>query len=258
MNIFNYKYRNFKDVLSSAPGPSPWYLKNAKALISQTHGKLSWVEIEEGNVALKTEDNETVAIIGMYCYVLPLSAERFLIWFEESKESKGSIVSSKSITLILINVNQLKKLSELGESLSDLKNKVKRYSLKRAIVFGGEIASATLQTNHDKGMYEFDFPNGLNEINELLILADSGNLQGQIDLRLMIVHPQQGNFEVFPQKWFNDGPYDFGYQWVTRVAREPITNRVLGEGIRLGYFVLDQTNNHVEKWLEKDLFHHPK
>ena len=57
--------------------------------------------------------------------------------------------------------------------------------------------------------------------------------------------------------WFNNGKYDFSYQWITRVARDPQTQRIFGEGIRLGMFQLDKTGRTVEKWLSSNPFYGP-
>ena len=62
--------------------------------------------------------------------------------------------------------------------------------------------------------------------------------------------------EVIPQDWFNNGQYDFGYQWITRVGRDSKTKRIFGEGIRLGFFRLDETGRNIEKWLRNDPFYY--
>lgn len=94
-------------------------------------------------------------------------------------------------------------------------------------------------------------------LEELLVLVDPPpephrRPPSRADLRLWIIHPRNNSVEVIPQDWFNQADYDFGYQWVTRVARDPKTGRVVGEGIRLGAFVLDKTGRQIESWLIED------
>ena len=60
--------------------------------------------------------------------------------------------------------------------------------------------------------------------------------------------------EVIPQDWFNTGNYDFGYQWISRVARCS-DGSIVGDGIRLGRFELDETNRRIKKWLIQDPFY---
>ena len=38
---------------------------------------------------------------------------------------------------------------------------------------------------------------------------------------------------------FNRGDFDFGYQWITRVARDPKSRHIVGDGIRITPFRLD-------------------
>ncbi|MBI5301277.1 MAG: hypothetical protein HY868_04000 [Chloroflexi bacterium] len=51
--------------------------------------------------------------------------------------------------------------------------------------------------------------------------------------------------EVYPQDWFNKGDYDFGYQWITRVARDE-DGKIIGDGIRLDRFRLDASGRNIE------------
>ncbi len=61
---------------------------------------------------------------------------------------------------------------------------------------------------------------------------------------------------MVPQDWYNEGRYDFGYQWVTRVARLPNGGAIVGEGIRLGVFRLNGSNRWIAEWLVEDALYH--
>jgi hypothetical protein len=94
------------------------------------------------------------------------------------------------------------------------------------------------------------FPEALRHIPELLILCASSGIRPETtadrgNLGLMAASPRDGVFEIFPQDWFNEGGFDYGYEWVTRVARDPRTGRIHGEGIRIEAFVLDDTLRNV-------------
>lgn len=64
---------------------------------------------------------------------------------------------------------------------------------------------------------------------------------GHGNLALMLLNPASGTLQLYPLDWFNDGRVDLGYQWVTRVARDPKTGRIHGDGIRIGPFSLDES-----------------
>lgn len=94
------------------------------------------------------------------------------------------------------------------------------------------------------------FPEPLRHLPELLILCASSGIRSEPgadrgNLALLVASPRDGAFEVFPQDWFNDGGFDYGCEWVTRVARDPRTGRIHGEGIRIEPFVLDDTLRNI-------------
>ena len=100
----------------------------------------------------------------------------------------------------------------------------------------------------------------MHEIDELLVLADStANLAArdywmQMHLTIWIIRPRDRTVDVVPQDWFNQGNYDFAYQGVRRVARDSNSGRIVGEGVRLDAFVLDESNRRVAKWLRSNPF----
>jgi hypothetical protein len=52
---------------------------------------------------------------------------------------------------------------------------------------------------------------------------------------------------VPPQDWFNSGDFDFGYQWITKVVRDSNSGKIVGTGIRLKNFILDESGRQIEK-----------
>lgn len=94
------------------------------------------------------------------------------------------------------------------------------------------------------------FPSEMQDIDELLVLCHSSGVDEspswqRSNLALMRASPLRGTYELLPQDWFNSAGLDYGYQWVTRVARDRVTRRVHGDGIRISPFVLDDTLRHL-------------
>ncbi len=85
----------------------------------------------------------------------------------------------------------------------------------------------------------------MNRIAELLILCHSSGVDqssGAVDdLALLVARPRESTYQLYAQDWFSHGGFDYGYQWVTRVARDRITGQVRGEGTRLAPFILDSS-----------------
>ncbi|MCB1172483.1 MAG: hypothetical protein KDK39_02905 [Leptospiraceae bacterium] len=53
---------------------------------------------------------------------------------------------------------------------------------------------------------------------------------------------RQGRVRLIPQDWFNLGQWDFGYQWIAGGARRADNGRITIQGMRLPYYVLDETD----------------
>ena len=90
------------------------------------------------------------------------------------------------------------------------------------------------------------FPEPLSRCQELLILCHSSGVDAspaadRSNLALLVARPGDGSYELFPQDWFNHAGLDYTFQGVTRVARDPATGWILGDGVRIDPFVLDDT-----------------
>jgi hypothetical protein len=55
--------------------------------------------------------------------------------------------------------------------------------------------------------------------------------------------------QVLPQPWFNSTQFDVGKQWITRIARDPVTHRIIGDGFRIPGFCLTEDGRQLEAWL---------
>jgi hypothetical protein len=241
-----YKEESFElpDFLRMAPGPSPWYLRNALPLMTSP-GMLRWVDAgHDGITFLSTPDDKVFAVFDMYCYVLTMARNRFLVWYQR-KVQPGSL---GDLVLTVIDTDKLEAIDDTQSAMSEMKSQKIRIFQN-----GGNLSSFQISNSLSEGPHEIRIPDEFKELDELLILASSS----AIIKRLCIFHvkPKIDSVEVVPQDWFNEGSFDFGYQWPTRVARNPQTGRVFGEGFRLGVFLLDDTLRGVSKWYVMDPFY---
>jgi hypothetical protein len=67
---------------------------------------------------------------------------------------------------------------------------------------------------------------------------------------VLLLHPNAGQVTVLPQTWFTANKFDIGYQWITRVTRDPQNGRIIGGGIRISNFELTEDGMGLEKWIE--------
>jgi hypothetical protein len=78
------------------------------------------------------------------------------------------------------------------------------------------------------------------ELDEVLLVADGSDPNVAAYL-VYVWRPRLGQVEVLPQRWFTARDFDLGYEWITRVARDPKTGRLIGDGTRIAPFELDRS-----------------
>jgi hypothetical protein len=205
-------------------------------------------------VLLATPGNQALAVFDFYCYVSAMKGTRFLVWFEQNSAIGASMTPSTAIRLELLDADRLEVIEDVETASREL---TMRRDRSRVWHRGGEVSACSVPAYLPAGTHRFPLPSEFREIDELLILAHC-TTTAEMNLALHIVRPRENTIEVIPQDWFNKGNYDFGYQWPTRVAREPVTRKIFGEGFRLGRFVLDETGHRIEQWFQTDLAWHPE
>ncbi len=203
---------------------------------------------------LVTAGNQTLAVFDFYCYMSAMKGTRFLVWFEQKSAIGASMTSPDAISLEILDADHLEIVEDLETACREL---TMRKDRSRVWHRGGEVSACRVPAYLPAGTHRLPLPSEFREIDELLILA-SRTAFAEMNLALFIVRPGENTVEVIPQDWFNKGSYDFGYQWPTRVARDPVTRKIFGEGFRLGRFVLDEAGRGVEQWLQPDPAWHPE
>ena len=230
-------------ILDTVPGPSPWYLRNAPPFPTSSHGPLTWRDIAGdrcvGKVALSDRRGNAYLVVDFQTYFMALPNGRAILWSTDALANmRFSIVEPDRFEII-----------NATDACHELKS-----SGRRVMFRGGEVSSMTVPTSLPDGPNEVVFPPDFTTLPELLVLVHStangvSDFFQSMHLCIWSVQPSANRIDVYRQDWFNRGAYDFGYQWITRVARDPDTQRVVGEGERLRSFQLDASMQNVEQWL---------
>lgn len=259
MGLFRRKLQLPPGSLADTPGPSPWYLRRPDRTLPSASGPLAWrpagdEDQRAGKTLLVAPSGEPLLVLDFHCYVRQLQPPRFLVWHPEG-EGRADMRSTPSAERFrIIDADTLAPIPDLDAVIASM-----HATGRRSELAAGELATVAVRTSLPDGRTRCAFPDAMHELDELLVLTHStaageeSNYDDVMSLRLWIVRPREGTVDVIPQDWFNRGDYDFGYQWVTRVAREP-GGRIVGEGIRIGAFVLDKTGRRVSEWLSTDPF----
>jgi hypothetical protein len=240
-------YQRLQELLLEQ-APTTWELVGRGPFLSREDGPLVWVDASTSKdfelcvsaTLLKTSAGSVVAIASDGINLRALAKTRFLGWYETGSAD----LSANTIVLVICDIN--------GMQAIQWRCTPRKVMLIGINTIGGELARFVLSTDLRPGRHIIKLPEPFKEAGELLLLAQSTAAGGksQSNLCLFILRPAAETVEVIPQDWFNEGlTFDYGYEAVTRVARDPRTRKIVGDGVRLeGIFVLDGTNRQVERW----------
>jgi hypothetical protein len=249
--------------LRSVPGPSPWYLNGT--VVPGKSRTLRWRSAGDpvpltGKSVLVDDGGRVVAVADFHCYVRTLGERQLLVWYTEEHGEGASL--QRDLRLRIFDIDALRSPIDVKPACAELGSHSRFYASS------GEVATIALSTALEDGMHSVAVPPLFRDAGELLILVDSTaagrcenhfeNHFDEMHVRLWALDLAEGRLEIVPQDWFNHGAYDFGYQWVTRMARLPGTGDIVGEGIRLGIFRLDGTKKNIAEWLAEDIFYQPE
>jgi hypothetical protein len=113
---------------------------------------------------------------------------------------------------------------------------------ERRLVLASRPPLANLLLSHalTDGIHTGYYLHEADDLDEVLLIADGGDPNVAAYL-VYVWSPRLGRIEVLPQRWFTAREFDLGYEWITRVARDPQTGRLIGDGTRIAPFELDES-----------------
>ena len=189
-------------------------------------------------MCLVSAESDSLAVLGFGCYVQQLPSGKVILWHHERSDAVDAKLTNPQIRFVALDPTQLTPIADLKMACESLGARHDGVYLPSGVVAETRVSAAL-----SAGSYNHAFPDVMREAAELLVLAVP-----ELDqLALYVINPAHGRIEVYPQDWFNQAQLDYAYQWVTRVAREPTTGRIQGEGIRIDPFVLDATHRRLAR-----------
>lgn len=233
-----WPFRKQRSIFDGIPGPSPWYLRAGEPSVPGFLWSSAGESSNTSGATVLSGQSGPLLVLDFHNYVSLLGPGEFLIWHQRHVE-KGP---TPPVELRVIKPATLKPLNgNLEEICQAMRQR------KDTLVYdGAAICHLAIPTTLAEEPQVMSFPAPLRHLDELLILCHSSGVEShpsweRSNLALMVVCPSVGTFQLHPQDWFNSAQLDYGYQWVTRVARNAVTGRVHGEGIRINPFVLDDS-----------------
>jgi len=250
MDFFRRLRGKRRGPLADEPGPSPWHLPALDG-VAGASGVLTWRRTVGMPSILVDHIAGDLLLVGSYCWVRRLGVKQLLVW-HQTKRSAVERAEAATVHIHLFNLAELRPLADARHASQELDA-----SSESVLWAGGHLSCFQASAGRSPGIHHVEMSAGLKEVGELFLLVDSASavrLPGSPRTHLWIVRPGVGTIEVLPQDWFNDGPFDFGYQWITQVARDPQSGRLVGAGIRLRPFALDDSGTRIKEWLKVNPF----
>jgi hypothetical protein len=113
------------------------------------------------------------------------------------------------------------------------------------------LAEMEISSRLTAGKHAVDVPSEFCGIAELLLIGPYPvTSNDDAACAILALHPRAGQVTVLPQTWFTANKCDIGYQWITRVTRDPASGRIIGGGIRISNFELTEDGMGLERLIE--------
>ena len=246
-NLFKPKVQ--KNLMDFAPYLTPWYLtENNPKLLKNGH-ELKWKQLNgkesAGIIVLENQIGESYMFLDMSSYILVAEDNRsFLVWSRKNKTQ-----DIQKIDIYYYETENLTKFVNENEPIKSIRQEEIPIQ-----VSANKQTKISIKLDPKINQLNFAFSDEFKKFGEFMILAEMENLYENLEGNkywhntvVIDLNATEGKISFFPQDWFNKSNADFDYQWLTRVIRNPKTNSIIGQGIRIDNFELDETNKELKR-----------
>lgn len=232
-----------RKILSATIGPVPWYWETFPSFQAPSGRKFVWQHHgTTGPVAhlvtlvLEDEPDRIRVALNTYCRPFSVPLNRLGIWCPEGR----------SIRLACFDPDQLGTF-EVEQVAGWFKQ-----SSDRIYAATAPIADFETPLSLGPGTHKIEVPAELAGVDELIVPTSYKAMSNdEPAFALFIFYLQAGLVEVLPQKWFTAAQYRVGQQWITRAARDPESQRIVGECFGVGSFLLEEDGCRLAEWIER-------
>jgi hypothetical protein len=232
-----------RKIISTTIGPSPWYWETFPIFRSLSGQRFLWKHHgTDGPVAhlvtlgLEQDSDKVRLALNTYCRPFLVPPHFLGIWCPEGR----------NIRLTCFDPDQLKAF-DLAEVAGWFKQ-----SSDRIYATTAPVADFEVPLSLTPGMHKVDVPKELVTVDELIVPTSYKAMSNDDPaFALFVFYLQAGLVEVLPQKWFTAAQYRVGQQWITRAARDPESQRMVGECFGVGTFLLEEDGCRLAEWIER-------
>ena len=232
-----------QEIIQKAVGPAPWYWKTFPEVTGASGQRFAWrFHGNDGDLAylvtlgLEQEPDRPRLALNTYCWPFTTPSGKLGIWCLEPNETR----------VVCFDPDQL-----AAFPLTEIVGWFKR-SNDRMYATTPPIDELEIPKGLRTGTQKIDVPECFRDLDELLLTNSyPAGQPSDPAAAIFVLYPHAGLVEVLPQKWFTAEKCDIGYQWISRVARDPVTHRIVGEAVRIGTFELTDDGCDLANWIEK-------
>lgn len=219
-------------LLQQTVGPAPWYWESfppisgaaGQHFVWQFHGTTGPLGYLV-SLSLSTEPDVPRLALNTYVRPFAVTGSRFGVWCPQGRY----------LRMAMFDAEQLKPF-DFEVVAGWFKQSTERiYSATEPVCdfeFDGMLP---------QGTHPVEFPKEFHGIDEMhLVSSYPAKAKNEPHAAIYVAYPQAGLIEVLPQRWYTAEEFQLGYQWISRVARDPVTHRLVGEGVRIGGFELTE------------------
>jgi len=165
-----------------------------------------------------------VLALGFYARAVAANPGHVLVWRPERRALR-------------VSVFELAGLAPLEKSEWPVEQP--RAAVRRVVSRTPPVEDVPIWEGLSEGLHRYHrYRSRFADSRDEVLLLGNGPSDSPAAASIYIWRPPLGEIEVLPQKWFTPDSFDLGYEWITRVVRDPRTRRIAGDGIRIRDFVL--------------------
>lgn len=237
MPLTSTERQRLQQLISEQTGPAPWYWEH----FPRVEGFEWTYHGDQGPLAYLVtlnepgKPNDPLLALNTFCTPFLLPEGRLGIWCPEGRSM---------LRLVAFDPMQLKPFA-MEEIVGWFKN-----SADRIYAAVEPVADFEFSAELPEGTHEVRVPAEFQGVEEVALIASRKALANtDAGCAVFVLYPHAGLVQVLPQPWFNRNEYEVGKQWITRIARDPVSHRLVGDGFRIQPFCLSEDGKHVEEWL---------
>jgi hypothetical protein len=228
-------------LVQSTTGPAPWFWETFPEVRGGGSRRYRWRfhGQQEGLNFLVTlhaenEPDKPRLALNTYCRPFSINDERIGVWCPEGR----------TLRFVCFEPDRMQAFGfeEIAGWFAA--------SSERMYATTAPVAEFEVNTQLDPGTHPLYVPDTFRRLDELLAPFSYKSVEkNDPAFAVFVVYPQAGLLEVLPQNWITRESYDIANHWITRVARDPETHRIVGELSRAGIFELAENGRDFGRWL---------